>query len=101
MERDLSIEELRNRLMKIAGDKRLTSSEGYYATLAYVQATDGIVEKLDRVIFLAEHLFQMIDPQTWRDSGGDDGQGHYEGEYHAVQIRTELEGYRTDLTKRA
>ena len=43
-----------------------------------------------RAVYIAENLFQMIDPQTWRDSGGDDGQGHYEGEYRAEQLREEL-----------
>jgi hypothetical protein len=37
---------------------------------------------------------QMIDPQTWRDSGGDDGQGHYEGDYRAEQIHAEIESWK-------
>jgi hypothetical protein len=46
---------------------------------------------LARATYLAEHLFQMTDPETWRASGGDDGQGHYEGDYHAEQTREEIQ----------
>ena len=53
---------------------------------------EEIESSLQRAIFLAQHLFQMIDPQTWRDSGADDMQGHYEGDYHAESVRRELEG---------
>jgi hypothetical protein len=48
---------------------------------------------LERAAYIAEHLFQMIDPQTWRDSGGDDGQGHYEGDYWAEQTWEEIESW--------
>jgi hypothetical protein len=47
-------------------------------------------QERDRAVFLAQHLFQMVPRQTWRDSGGDDGQGHYEGDYHAEKMRDEL-----------
>jgi chromosome segregation ATPase len=47
-------------------------------------------KNLKRATFLAEHLHQMIDPQTWRDHGGDDGQGHYEGDFHAEKTLTEI-----------
>ena len=45
---------------------------------------------LKRATFLAEHLMQMITPEQWRDTGGDDGQGHYEGDYHAEATFTEI-----------
>lgn len=45
---------------------------------------------LRRAAFVAEGLMQMIDPQTWRDTGGDDGQGHYEGDYRAEQLASEI-----------
>ncbi len=60
---------------------------------------DEIVElkkKLARARFLAEHLFQMVDPQTWRDSGGDDGQGHYEGEYAAARLEEEIQSWKKE-----
>lgn len=50
--------------------------------------------KLKRLLWIAEHLFQMIPQQVWRDSGGDDGQGHYEGDYHAEQLQQELKELR-------
>jgi len=46
---------------------------------------------LARATHLAEHLWQMVDSETWRDTGGDDGQGHYEGDYHAEQTREEIQ----------
>lgn len=52
-----------------------------------------------RAAFVAEHLFQMIDPQTWRDSGGDDMQDHYEGDYHAEQIRLEIERWKEEVAR--
>lgn len=45
---------------------------------------------LRRAVYLAEHLFQMISPEEWRATGGDDGQGHYEGDYRAETTRIEL-----------
>jgi hypothetical protein len=47
----------------------------------------------DRARFIAAHLFQMIDREAWRASGGDDGQGHYEGEYHAAQLEEEIRAW--------
>lgn len=54
----------------------------------------GSLEELDRAIEIAERLFQMVPEETWRDAGGDDGQGHYEGEARAAAIREELEAMR-------
>lgn len=48
-------------------------------------------KNLKRATYIAEHLWQMIDQETWRSTGGDDGQGHYEGDYHAEQIRIEIQ----------
>lgn len=47
-------------------------------------------ERAERLHFLAERMFQMIPPEVWREQGGDDGQGHYEGDYWAEQLRDEL-----------
>ena len=41
-------------------------------------------------MYIAEHLFQMIPQEIWREQGTDDGQGHYEGEYWAEKTREEL-----------
>jgi hypothetical protein len=51
---------------------------------------DELQEALRRAAFVAERLMQMIDPQTWRDTGGDDAQGHYEGDYRAEQTAAEI-----------
>lgn len=51
------------------------------------------VRERDRARHLAKHLFLMVEPQAWRDSGGDDGQGHYEGDYHAEQIEEEIRSW--------
>ena len=47
----------------------------------------------DRARYLAKHLFQMIDRETWRATGGDDGQGHYEGDYRAAGIEEEIRSW--------
>ena len=60
------------------------------ALLAYYD--DAIAER-DKARHLASHLFQMIDRETWRATGGDDGQGHYEGEYRAAGIEEEIRSW--------
>ena len=47
----------------------------------------------DRARLLARNLFQMVDRQAWRDSGGDDGQSHYEGDYHAEKVWEEIKSW--------
>lgn len=49
---------------------------------------------LDRAAWIAEHLMQMIDRETWRASGGDDGQGHYEGDYREAQTFEEIQSWK-------
>lgn len=62
-------------------------------------SADGTVEALRatlaRAAYVAEHLHAMIDRDTWRASGGDDGQGHYEGDYRAEQVACEIVSWRT------
>lgn len=45
---------------------------------------------LVRAVYVANHLHAMIDQETWRATGGDDMQGHYEGDYHAEQVAAEI-----------
>lgn len=52
-----------------------------------------MVDQRDRARLLARNLFQMVDPQAWRASGGDDGQGHYEGDYFAAKIGEEIRAW--------
>jgi hypothetical protein len=54
----------------------------------------ALQKALKRAAYVAEHLFAMIDRETWRDNGADDGQGHYEGDYHAEQVRDEIAGWK-------
>lgn len=49
---------------------------------------------LGRAAFTSEHLFQMISREEWRATGGDDGQGHYEGEYYADKVYEEIKQLR-------
>lgn len=51
-------------------------------------------EALRRAAVVAENLMGMIDQETWRATGGDDGQGHYEGDYRAEQLAEEIVGWR-------
>lgn len=46
-----------------------------------------------RAEYVALHLHSMIDGETWRASGGDDGQGRYEGDYHAEQVAREIRSW--------
>lgn len=52
-----------------------------------------LIEERDKARHLAKHLFQMIDHKTWRATGGDDGQGHYEGDYRAAGIEEEIRSW--------
>jgi hypothetical protein len=57
---------------------------------ALVVRADQLEKALARAAYVAEHLFQMVDRETWRSTGGDDGQGHYEGDYRAEQVQEEI-----------
>lgn len=102
--------EHRNRELEVSRDdwaarQRISGSaakENYDAALnARQRATiaegerDYLREALARAVLLAQGLMGMIDRDTWRDCGGDDGQGHYEGDYHAERIETELRALST------
>lgn len=56
---------------------------------------------LARAAHLADNLFSMIDPSTWHRAGGDDGQGHYEGDYHAEQCAQEIHSLKEVAAGRA
>lgn len=47
-------------------------------------------QERDRLLSIAQHLYAMVPQSEWRMQGADDMQGHYEGDYHAEQIREEL-----------
>lgn len=75
-------------------DALASSTEELRATTATLIETNQALattrQALTRAVYLAQHLYQMIDKETWRAMGGDDGQGHYEGDYRAEQIGEEL-----------
>jgi hypothetical protein len=50
----------------------------------------ALIATLTHTTSLAKYLIAMIDPQTWRDLGGDDGQGRYEGDYWAEGIAEQI-----------
>lgn len=69
--------------------------QAMYAVVRAVRSRER--ERLERALHLAEHLFLMVPQDVWRDSGGDDGQGHYEGDYRAAQVQEELRAIRDGL----
>lgn len=74
------------------GDEQIESiSESAKRTMAHQAETiRKLRETLNRAAYVAEHLHAMIDRETWRATGGDDMQGHYEGDYHAEQVLREI-----------
>jgi len=72
-----------------------SSAVSPFSALEQLQATqiEALETRLERAAFVAERLFQMIPEQAWRDSGGDDGQGHYEGDYRAAQTLQEIKSW--------
>jgi hypothetical protein len=53
-------------------------------------------ERAERLLFLAEHLFEMIDRETWRAEGAE-YMGQYEGDHHAESVLAELRDHRAAL----
>jgi hypothetical protein len=52
----------------------------------------------ERLLYVAEHLFQMVPREVWREHGAE-WQGQYEGDYHAEQVAAELASYRAAIDK--
>jgi hypothetical protein len=57
----------------------------------------GLKKELAYARYLVEHLFAMVPRQAWRDTGGDDGQGHYEGEYAAARLEEEIQSWKKEM----
>lgn len=51
-------------------------------------------ELLARAAYVAEHLMEMIDRQTWRDEGAIGPEGQYEGDYRAAQVWQEIQSWK-------
>ena len=81
----LSVEAWRLLRLGLAAEKRAESAE---------RENGRLRANLADAAELAGHLFQMIDPQTWRDWGADDGQGHYEGDYRAEKVAEQIKRFR-------
>jgi hypothetical protein len=54
-----------------------------------------LVSQRDQLLSLAEHLWQMIPREVWRDHGAE-WMGHYEGDFHAEKVREELAAFRAE-----
>lgn len=69
-------------------------AEWYRASEARAEAAERDLatarEELRGTVKLALQLHAMIPREVWRSQGGDDQQGHYEGDYHAEYIETQL-----------
>lgn len=76
-----------------ASNREYQDTHGHYLPSLASLLKDTRAER-DRLLFLAEHMFAMIPQSVWRDSGADDGQGHFEGDYRAEQVRDELAAVR-------
>ena len=79
-----------------SGYESTTAAVGFWKELHGEDLIDvyaALVDECDRARNLAKHLFQMIDRETWRATGGDDGQGHYEGDYRAANIEEEIRSW--------
>jgi hypothetical protein len=70
-----------------AGNETLEIVEG-----AWLALHDFCVlgEKAERAVYLAKHLFEMVDRETWRAQGAE-WMGQYEGDYWAEQILQEIQ----------
>ena len=53
----------------------------------------------DRMTTVADGLLSMVPQEVWRASGGDDQQGHYEGDYRAEQLACEIRAARAALSE--
>jgi hypothetical protein len=75
------------------------------AAHAKLQRLEAEVEKLEgllrRAAYVAEHLMGMIPLEQWRRHGGDDMQGHYEGDYHAEKVAEEIRGWKNFVDSKA
>jgi hypothetical protein len=74
--------------------RRQLAAEKWVLRRAILKQT-VLEDALKRAAYVAEHLMQMIDRETWLASGGDDGQGHYEGDYREAQIALEIREWAT------
>ncbi len=87
---------LASRATRLETEAELWCDQEARLNVAYSEIAD-LRKRAFRLLFIAEHLFEMVPRDTWIEQGGDDGQGHYEGDYHAEQVRDELAVARSAL----
>jgi hypothetical protein len=67
-------------------------------TAAYVALLEEKEEELRlllaRAAYVADHLMDMIDRETWRESGAIGPEGQYEGDYHQTQVAMEIKRWK-------
>ncbi len=73
---------------------RWLAGVSYDEWFALVRTAENYAVELARAAMLAEHLHAMIDKETWRATGGDDSQGHYEGDVHAENVLRQIESWK-------
>ena len=82
------------RLERAAGSQRAGLDTNLAALLdEAVAALVQVQQQLQRAVYIAEHLHQMVPKEVWREHGAE-CQGQYEGDYHAEQIQAELKELR-------
>jgi hypothetical protein len=93
------LDAIRHHALNFLADTRHPESARFQArnVLALAAELERVTAAANTATELAGHLFQMIDPQTWRDWGADDGQGHYEGDYRAEKVGQEIAELRAAL----
>ena len=67
-------------------------------TAAYVALLEEKEEELRsllaRAAYVADHLMDMIDRETWRESGAIGPEGQYEGDYRQTQVAMEIKRWK-------
>lgn len=49
---------------------------------------------LARAAYVADHLMDMIDRETWREYGAIGPEGQHEGDYHQTQVAMEIKRWK-------
>lgn len=77
-------------------------AEAHAALARLVEQLETLARERERALYLAEHLWQMIPQEIWRDHGAE-WMGQYEGDHHAQKVRDELADLRasTPATKQS
>jgi hypothetical protein len=78
---------------EIQDGERQHAAAGATRTHMAADELDRIRKLLARAAFVAEHLMEMIPPETWRDHGAF-VEGVYEGDYRAEQTEAEIQEWK-------